>query len=181
MKQKKLVVGLLVMLAVVMSTLTFAYWSAGLTVDDNDLASNTVAIGVGEAVTTSVTLAADSQTSGTLVPVGRADDSSSATPVEAVVIEFTVSLDNNEENDSFAGTEAVLAVAASNIKIDNSTTNASLVGIALSYTATINVDGTQSVTVTVTLTEPTTQAIYSAIAGKDITFDLTFTASLPTV
>lgn len=175
MKQRKLVVGLLVMLAVAVSTFTFAFWAASIT-GNNNVASQTVVIGAGEAVTTTVSLNADSQTAGQLVPSGRADNSSSATPVESVVIVYTVSLIEDQDNNSYDGQNAVLAVSYSNVLIGGVSDNAALVQIALSYTATVAVDGTQTVSITVTLLEPT-QAQYAAIYGQDITFDLTFTAT----
>lgn len=176
MKNRKLVVGLLVMLAVVMSTLTFAYWASGISGDD-DVASQTITVGTGEAVTTTVVLSKDSQTSGVLVPAGRADNSVEGTAVESVVIQYTVTLDEDQDNNTFDGDEATLSVAYSNLLVDGVADTYDLVNISLSYTATIAVDGTQTVTITVTLDEPANQTEYDAVAGLDITFDLTFTAS----
>ena len=177
--KRKLVIGLLITLAVLISGFTFAYWASGIT-GDNEVAHNTVSIGVGEAVTTTVTLA-NSQTAGQLVPAGKAGDSSSATPVDAVVIVYTVTLDEDGDNNSFDGAIATLSVVASDIKVNDVENPYDLVNIALSYTATVAVDGTQTVTVTVTLGEPADATEYAAVAGKDITFDLTFTAADPNV
>ncbi len=88
MKSRKLVVGLLVMLAVAMSTLTFAYWAGSIS-GDSDVANESITIGTGKDVTTSVSLGS-SATSGVLVPSGRAADSNEANAVESYVITYTV-------------------------------------------------------------------------------------------
>ncbi|MCD4827408.1 MAG: hypothetical protein K8Q99_06515 [Acholeplasmataceae bacterium] len=174
MKQRKLVIGLLVMLAVAVSGFTFAFWAGSLSGDDV-VASNSVTIGTGEAVTTEVTFGA-SQGAGTLVPSGRADDSV-AGAVESVVFSFVVTW-AEAANGSYNGNVGTLASVVSNVQINGATTNAGLVNPVVGGDTTVVLNGaTATVTVTVTLTEPATQEIYNAIVGQAITFDVTFTVT----
>lgn len=178
MKQRKLVIGLLVMLAVAVSGFTFAFWGGSLSGDDL-VESNTVTIGTGESVTTEVTLSgAASQTAGTLVPSGRADDSI-GTPVESVVFTFNILWADTVGNDSFDGAVADLATVASNVVISGSGAgNEGLIVLVESADTTVTLNGASvQVTVTATLTEPATEAIYNDIIGQDITFDVTFTVT----
>ena len=70
------------------------------------------------------------------------------------------------------------SVVSESVKIDDSTTHADLVDISFSYAGSsqaISLEGSLVVTVTIKLIEPTTEAIYNLVAGKNITFDLSFT------
>ncbi|MFP4286956.1 MAG: hypothetical protein ACLFRI_04595 [Candidatus Izemoplasmataceae bacterium] len=158
---KKKLLGLFLLLFLIGgSGVAFAIWDDLEEVD-------TVTVGIGEGTTLAVNL--DTQTSGTLVPNGVLLKSGD---VESVVIEYTVELD-----------QTVIApldftVNASNVEIGGDTTYANLVNILIVADSTLgNTAGT--VTVTVTLTEPSTTAEYDAIINEEITFDLTFTATDP--
>jgi hypothetical protein len=176
MKQRKLVIGLLVILAVAVSGFTFAFWAGSLSGDDA-VESNTVTIGTGEAVTTQVTLGA-SQDTGVLVPAGRADDSVEGNAVEVVVFSFVVDWNDTVSNDSFDGDLGSIGVVVDNIEINGSTTNAGLVNTLVGGATEVELNGaTATVTVTVTLTEPADQATYNAVAGQPITFDVTITVT----
>ena len=67
-------------------------------------------------------------------------------------------------------------MSASNVLIDGDSTHAGLVNIDINIsTINIVVNGDSvTVTIIVTLTEPSNQSEYEAIAGKNITFDLLF-------
>jgi len=176
MKQRKLVIGLLVILAVAVSGFTFAFWAGSLT-GNNAVESNTINIGTGEAVTTEVVLSA-SQDTGVLVPAGRADDSVEANAVEQVVFSFVVDWNDTVSNDSFDGDLGNIAVVVDNVQINGSTTNAGLVNTVVGGATTVALNGaTATVTVTVTLTEPADQTTYNAVAGQPITFDVTITVN----
>lgn len=191
MKKRGLVIGLLVLLAVITSGFTYAFWAASVAAD-SETATGSVQIGQGnEAVTTVVV---DGQTSsGPLVPANRLAQSPNGS-VGFVVLQFSVAWDS-AVTDLAAGAAGTLAAVVSDVKIDNSTTNAGLVttevrigagydanGVATGSTNNaIIVDGSSVIVyVKVTLSEPATQAIYTAIALKAITFTVTFTAT-PTV
>lgn len=159
MKQSLLRTSLVVALILALIGLTassFAYWDR-LTTEDKD---NTVIIGEGAElkVTKKVTV------TGALIPktavlgVGE---------VYEVVLEYDVKLSKEAQED------LVLNVEASNVLIGGDDTYSDLVNIEITGTFFVNASGTK-ITVTVTLTEPTTSEIYEAIFGKTITFDLTF-------
>lgn len=160
MKQSLLRTSLVVALILALIGLTassFAYWDR-LTTEDKD---NTVIIGEGAElkVTKKVTV-----TGGILIPktavlgVGE---------VYEVVLEYDVKLSKEAQED------LVLNVEASNVLIGGDDTYSDLVNIEITGDFFVNASGTK-ITVTVTLTEPTTSEIYEAIFGKTITFDLTF-------
>lgn len=159
MKQSLLRTSLVVALILALIGLTassFAYWDR-LTTEDKD---NTVIIGEGAElkVTKKVTV------TGALIPktavlgVGE---------VYEVVLEYDVKLSKEAQED------LVLNVEASNVLIGGDDTYSDLVNIEITGDFFVNASGTK-ITVTVTLTEPTTSEIYEAIFGKTITFDLTF-------
>lgn len=159
MKQSLLRTSLVVALILALIGLTassFAYWDR-LTTEDKD---NTVIIGEGAElkVTKKVTV------TGALIPktavlgVGE---------VYEVVLEYDVKLSKEAQED------LVLNVEASNVLIGGDDTYSDLVNIEITGDFLVNASGTK-ITVTVTLTEPTTSEIYEAIFGKTITFDLTF-------
>ena len=90
--------------------------------------------------------------------------------VDSIVLTYDVNLSKE------AASALNLTVVASNIQIGGTTTNASLVTVAIAPTTTVN-NGVVLVTVTVTLTEPATELVYNAVVNQPITFDLTFTAA----
>lgn len=159
----------LVVLFVVLAGSTYAgyaYWDSLQVVDD----TSTITIGEGQFIskTVNVTTATEGKT---LVPAGVVKGDND---IYSAVITTTVSL------SKAAATDLTLNAVVSNIKIGTETTNAGLVKVVLTYLAVdqlINKGKSVAVTATVTLTEPTTQAIYEAITGKAITFTITFTAA----
>lgn len=162
MKKRTLFIVALVVLLLGSTVGAYAYW-------DNLQQTQAETITIGAGTTLTVTADAVAPAGKVLVPAGtviKADD------VEEIVLTYNVKL------DKAAVANLNLAVVASNIKINDSTTNASLVTVDVSLaSATVN-NSDVVVTVTVTLSEPGTQAIYDAIINQDITFDLTFTATI---
>ncbi len=159
---KKLLLAFAIVLMFGGSALAFAWW------DNLETTENDVTIGVGEGVTVSVNL--DSQTAGTLVPAGAVPKTGDVTEV---VVAFTVSLDSTALQNPLD-----LAVVVDNVLIGGETTNAGLVNTVVVNPGTIQ-NTPVEVTVTVTLDEPASEAIYDLIKNQDITFDVTFTASIP--
>lgn len=186
MKKRNLVIGLLIMLSVIVSGFTFAFWAAGLNGTNSTLESNTINIGTALNAETSLTLGGGATGSKNLVPAGRADNSVGGVDenAESITIEFTVAW--NEvvkpgESANYAGSSGSLVVTINNKKIGGSEAHAGLVNIALPSDVTI-VEGADAITVsiTVTLSEPLTQAIYAAIYNELISFDVKFTVT-PTI
>lgn len=180
MKQRKLVIGLLVMLAVAVSGFTFAFWASSISVTDAT-ESTTINIGEGEAVTTTVVANPDVTNGKELVPSGRVVDSN--TQSDSIVITFEIDwTEAGTAVDLIAGT---LTATLGDIQVadDAQGTNAvvnpnSLVNVSVVLTdgATIQVNdaSTYTVTVTITLDEPADQNEYNSVANKVILFDLTF-------
>lgn len=185
MKKRSLLIVMLVMLAVVTSGFTYAYWASSVT-GNNDTAVGTVNIGSGNAVTTTVTVADANGGSALLVPVGHDVD---ANEVDYVMLQFTVAWDSTGQDAS--GATGTLAFGSSNILINGVSTYSSLVNITYQIGGTVtgstfNGGGSTSITsdgddvivyVKVTLTEPANQTEYAAIAGQAITFTGTFTVT----
>lgn len=155
---KKLLVALAIVGMLGGTVLAFSYW-------DNLQQSEQEVINVGNGVTLEVAVDDIVPAGKVLVPAGvvmKAND------VDSVVLTYNVKLDE-------AALEALdLEVVASNIEIGGSDVNADLVNIAIVLgSATVN-NANVLVTVTVTLDQPATVAVYNAIINQDITFDLTF-------
>lgn len=160
MLRKRLLAGLLVVLLLGTSAIGFAYW-------DNLSSSQSGTITLGEGDT--ITVSESSAGSGTLIP-----SSITATGSEVTSIEFVYSVAVNQQAVDAGNT--TLTVTESNVLIGGSSTYASLVNFSVTGVSTLSTSAI-SVTVTVTLTEPSDVTAYNAIINQDITFDLGFTAS----
>jgi hypothetical protein len=187
-RSRKLVIGLLIMLSVMVSGFTYAYWASAVN-QGQITATGTVTLGEGNAAATTVTVG--NQTSGgPLVPVGRAAVSQGSA-VEFVVLQFSVVWSSDIANTAI-GAAGTLAAVESAVLINGVDTHAGLVNLTIRIGAGFDVNGNPIGTpnnaiivdgsavivyVKVTLTEPSTQAIYNAVAGKNITFTMTFTAT----
>jgi hypothetical protein len=127
-------------------------------------------LSIGEGTDLTITVNASAEAGKTLIPTGvvvGANDVTSYT--------FTYDLALNKQ----AAADLTLTAVVSNIQIGGDGTNAGLITVTPSYSASqvINADTTVVVTLTVTMTEPATEAVYNAVANQDITFDVTFTAN----
>jgi len=189
MNKRGLVIGLLVMLAVITSGFTYAFWSS---IDrDGSVIGNTVTIGEAKTATFDVVLAPGSPSTGNLVPVGQVGNSL------AGAVEYKLFTFNVEWDDNFYAT-GTLDVSELNVLLDGAGTYAGLVNFAFqvggsaddTQALAVNVlDGLGSTTVSantpvtvfvlVTLTEPANQTEYEAIFGKTITFTVEFEITNP--
>lgn len=196
MKSRKLGIALLLMLALVVTSGTFAYWASSVT-GNNTTASGTVTIGEGGTATTAVTVS-DQTDAGTLVPYGRdADADPLVGDTEYVLLTFPVTWSETTDLLDGATPTSTLAAVVSAEQINgNGTLGASYVitdvrigGTTPSITdggtvwtlggtdsTTITLDTVINVYVLVQLGEPT-QADYSSVANQNITFTVTFTVS----
>lgn len=192
MKNKK---GLLVSLIAVGAVLlagtaggVYAYWAGTINAPTPVDQGDQVTIGVGQEINTSLSVGAQVGT-GVLVPAGRAG----VGQVEYVVLTNSVTWLETTTTlaTGHAGTLSAV-VKDGTVKIDGSVTNAGLVGITIQVGGTAPVDGAITATasnaialagspvvtyIKVTLGEPESQTIYQAVAGKTITFDVTFSVS----
>ena len=159
---KKLFAVLVVALLLGGTVLAFSYW-------DNLQQEQSEIIEIGNGVTLQVAAVAVAPAGKVLVPAGvvmKAND------VEEVVLTYNVKLDQAAIDD------LDLEVVYSNVLIGGSAINAGLVNINI-VKASSTVNSTDVlVTVTVTLTQPSTVEIYNVIKNQEITFDLTFSGSI---
>lgn len=170
MKNRKLVVGLLVMLAVVMSTLTFAYWATGIS-GNNDVASNTIQIGEGDAVTTTVAVSGSASSALDLVPVGREE---AGVSVSSITYTFDVEWAGTSSALDTAGATGDLSAAIVLSGADAS--ELALFTVSTYAGESVVYGSTTQVTVTVTFTnEPADQAQYDLIANASLNLSVTFT------
>ena len=193
MKQRKLVIGLLVILAVAVSGFTFAFWAGSVTGVENDIATGTVTIGEGNTVTTTVTI--DDETStGALVPVGK-EEVSAGTPVEYVVLTFQV--DWNSTDTLASGVDGTIAVVVGDRKVGgvafnslfetsvriggaSAPTVSEVGGTDYAFAAgtdapTILTDGdVVNVYILVWMNTPADEVEYNKVAGLSLVFDVTF-------
>ena len=183
MKKRNLVIGLLIMLSVIVSGFTFAFWAAGLDGTNSRLESNTINIGTAMNASTSLALGVGDTGSKNLVPANRANNSVGGLDAntESITIVFTVAW--NEvveagEQANYSGSKGNLVVTIENKEIGGSTTHADFVIIALPNTVEIT-EGATAITISikVTLLEPETQEIYEAIINQIISFDVVFTVT----
>jgi hypothetical protein len=183
MRQKKLVIGLLVMLAVLVSGFTYAYWSAGIAAD-SDTATGTISVGTGETVTSTVNVGAavNSQGANELVPSGFA----AAGKIESLTLTFSVDWDSTgADASSLTSTLTVALTGATNGTPAEDAAVLALLNSAFNGvgdgTYTIISDGSAvSVVITITLDEPTSQAEYNYVAGQDLTLTFSFSVAAST-
>lgn len=176
MKKRSLLIVMLVMLALVTSGFTYAFWAAGIAAD-SETAVGTISVGTGETVssTVNVGVAVNSQGANELVPAGFA----AAGKIESLTLTFSVDWDSTGlDASNLQSTLTVVLTAAEN---ESSADVLSLFNAAFNGagdgTYTIVSDGSAvTVIVTITMDEPASQAEYNLVAGQDI--DLTFSFSV---
>jgi hypothetical protein len=192
MKQRKLVIGLLVMLAVAVSGFTFAFWAGSVTITQAADETNIITIGEGNTAATTVVIS-ENNTLGTLVPVGKTGDSVGTT-VDSILLTFTVDWNSDTAELLAEGAEGALAA-----NVTFTTNPGSLVktvvrigGTEPTITtsgATKNLSGTDltdivadgdtiNVYVLVYMLEPANQQEYADIAGTNVEFDIDFVVSV---
>lgn len=185
MKKRGLVISLLVMLAVITSGFTYAFWAAGVNGPDAQVADGTINVGTGESVETDVVLTGDNFSGGNLVP----DTFAGAGDVEEISIPLTVAwnaddalgaLDGSTTTGTLQITVTVTATKGGNPV--NQTLVDDLVNVVRSdangNTITLGA-AAMSVGYTVTLDEPASLAEYNAISGAIITVSFSITVINP--
>ena len=172
MKQRKLVIGLLIMLAVAVSGFTFAFWGS---IQEDTTASGDITIGTGRTVTT--TAVYSSQTAGVLVPNGLESESVEANAVSSITFTFNVDWDDNADYTAASD----LTISTVSIENSNEVDVSALFNVAFPNPViqlTPNA-AAQAVTITITMNEPADQAAYDLVAGLAITFTFNFSVDAP--
>ncbi len=177
MKKRSLLIVMLIMLALVTSGFTYAFWAAGIAAD-SETATGTIQVGTGETVTSTVNVAAavNSQGADELVPAGFA----ATGKIESLTLTFSVDWDSTGlDASSLQSTLTVALTAAVNESSANvlSLFNAAFNGVG-DGTYTIVSDGSAvSVVVTITMDEPANQAEYNLVAGQEIVLSFSFSVA----
>jgi hypothetical protein len=172
MRQKKLVIGLLVMLALAVSGFTYAYW-AGTITGNNDTAVGTITIGEGGTVSTTVSVDNLGLNSAGLVPtayvVTAGDD--------YVDLTFSVLWDGTGATGA-SSTLSVSSVVYALTGLTSAEIDAMFSYSVQSGTGAIVAGTAQDVVIRVTFdTEPSTIAIYDLVATKTLSLTFTFTVA----
>lgn len=174
MKSRKLIIGLLITLALVVSSATFAYWASAVN-GNSDTATATVTIGQGGTVETTVTVADLSDTSA-LVPTAYVE-----VGVTTDTATLTLPVLWADTGDAATGATGTLAVTIDSKTLGTLTAaqiDAMFTITVTSGTGAITLDNSQDVVITVEFTnEPATQAIYDQVANGTLSLGLTFTVT----
>ncbi len=172
MRQKSLVIGLLVVLAFLVSGFTYAFWAAGIAADDATQVG-TIQVGTGNIVTSTVSVGAavNSQGANALVPAGFAESGK----ITSLTLTFTVSwASTGLDASGLTSTLLVDLIGALNEDDEDVLAffNASF-NLGGSYT--IVSDGSNvTVIATITMDEPANQAEYLLLAGQLIELEFSF-------
>lgn len=188
MKKRNLVIGLLIMLSVIVSGFTFAFWS---TIDLAETESTNITIGSGRTVAVTADLAAFDVS---LVPAGLEDESNEANAASSVTLSYTL---NYSDTAAYATTTTFTAVLQ-NISLNGMTAER----IDALFNIVVNIDGTnydvtydsgnevwsntangsitkavpETITITVTFAnQPAGSAEYDLVATKALAFNVLFT------
>ncbi len=174
MKKRKFGIGLLLMLAVVVTTGTFAYWASSIAGDDQ-VENVTVVIGTGSSFTTTLDVTTDTADNNNLLPTSRIVN----TGDDRTTYTFPVIWEVNEDGSTYDGATGELSVTVTYSMAGSGLDSAQLDAM-FSINDITNVAITEGVSqnVDVTLifdTEPVDEATYNAIKGGTLTLTLTFT------
>ena len=190
MKKRNLVIGLLIMLSVIVSGFTFAFWSS-ITLADTE--STSINIGSGRTVTTAASLAAIDVA---LVPYGLEDESNQANAASSVALAYSL---NYNDTAAYA-TNTTFTVALENIALNG----LSAERIDALFDIVVTIDGTdynvtydsvnsvwlnpangsitkavaESITITISfVAEPFDATEYGFVATKALAFNVVFTTA----
>lgn len=196
--RNNLLVPILILLLLVLSGTTFAYWMTTNIADGYEITNNQITVGTAKDATTTVDFSYQGAGSYKLVPFGRAELAEPGS-VEFVLLIYEVAWLNDEGSAVIpAGTFYDFTVTINNISPNNAIL-ASLLNISYQVGGDLPVDltgesllsntdstienngDTMTVYILVTLANPESIGDYDEIVGKTIIFDVTFTVSEPEV
>ena len=175
MRRKGLVIGLLMMLAVVVSGFTYAFWAGAVEQADSNV-PGTVTIGTGGTSTVTLDFVPASTAGLVLVPAEYVNVGEGK--VNSVVLQFDVEWNEDEENT--AGASGVLEVELGDYSLG--TLNKAAVDSIFTITVTagdevpITMNGAKvTVEVTIVFTNEPTYAQYEQVAGELLSIPVTVT------
>lgn len=171
MKSRKLGIGLL-LLALVVTTGSFAYWASGVT-GNSDTTAASVTIGSGNAVTTTVAVA-DLADLSALIPTAYGTPGTDDTAALTLPVLWTATAGG-------AGATGTLSVTLDSYTLGTLTEgeiDAMFTITVTSGTGAITEGVSQDVVITILFgTEPATQAIYDEVAAGNLVLNYTFTVT----
>lgn len=175
--KRNLVIGLLVTLLVAVTGATFAFWASGLNVTQASDDAISITVGTGDTVTSTVSTNDPTVTTDALVPTTITPG---AGETNEIVITYNVTWAEVGSNNGFDGTAYDLEVSVNNLLVGGVADSYDLVNAVVGGATSVTLDGSAAVvTVTVTLDEPLNQTQYDAVAGKTITFNVSFSVTVP--
>lgn len=170
-KQRKLVIGFLLVLAVLVSGITFAYWANGINVTQAVDKTDTIEIGSGDTVTTTVLVNGETANTLPLVPVGREVEGKS---VSSITYTFNVVWAGTKDA-SATGATADLTVTPTLTLSGLDVTELGLFTVTAETTKNVVYGSSTEITITVTFTkEPLDVAQYNLVADKELTLTVKF-------
>ena len=169
-KQRKIVVVVLLLVALVVSGVTFAYWAGAFATNQAPDQNPTIKIGEGETVTTTVTVSGGTSNTLDLVPVGREQENS----VSSITYTFNVAWNISDDETSAAGAKADLTVTPTLSGFNQAELD--LFTVTEASTQNIIYGSTTAISITVEFTtEPANKAQYDLVVNKLLTLNVSFT------
>jgi hypothetical protein len=185
---KKRVIAFLLMLSLVLTSGTFAYW-ASYVEGTSTQATGTLEVGSGDKVETRFDLSNDFNSGGLLVPVGQAVNSN-AGAVEAIDLSFDVQWVEDEATSQMLGVEAVgqieisdeISIVLDGVELDKElyANIYALVNVAYNEAnaSELTLDApAQTFAFQITLDEPADQEEYNLIANAEISVTFSYVIS----
>jgi hypothetical protein len=173
MKKRSLIIGLLVMLAVITSGFTYAYWATAGS-PTNDTAVGTINIGEGGEVTTTLSVADQAATAGILlVPLEQSVETPTDDPLTVSAYQFSFTV--NWTGAGVTGAEGTLTVTPGTALINEVDYSHLFTVSVISGDGDIVVGTSNTVVIEVEFTnEPANYAEYLLVANGALTVNLTF-------
>lgn len=188
MKSRKLTIIILFVLALIVTAGTYAYWANTINTPENKQTTDTVTVGEGQDVTTSLVLNENTTNGGILVPASQLSNSPTGS-IDKVILSDDVSWIENSNTKQLEGTTSTANI---NVTISVTVTDkdgndvTSLVAYLINVTPDINNVSSlilnasaKTFNYDITMSEPANQTEYYAIVNGTIT--VSFTYSLGTV
>ncbi|MBI9010196.1 MAG: DUF5011 domain-containing protein [Tenericutes bacterium] len=183
---RRIIIAFLIMLAIVLTTGTYAYWATSVEGTSNE-ALGTLTIGSADGVETKFILSNELNSGGTLVPVGQTKNSNQIDAVESIDLLYNVKWAESSDYTQLEGTSSIGDVKISyNINIENN-------GEILDHEDYMNVYSlihviygnenpnqlildaeAKTYSFTVTMEEPSNQVEYNLIKDSEISIVFTF-------
>jgi hypothetical protein len=185
---KKLGIALLLLLALVTTTGTFAYWASAVNGPANEQAVGTITIGSGNAVSTEFVLTGSPDTGGNLVPAAQLVNSPTGS-VASVAVSYDIAwnevIDPVDDVTQLNGTSSTAPIKVTPVVTLVDSNNNTVTDPSVLALIVVTPDGGNATSLTlgatastfgftITMNEPADQAEYNLIASGTVTVTFTF-------